>query len=422
VRQLKENGSCTGFYVLKKVVSNLKILLLNSLYDPIILGGAERSVQFLAEAIADQHEVVLVTLSREKRTSTTRQNGVLVYRVGIKNLYWPFHKDEQIKVVKPLWHLLDSFNPYMKQTIEKIIQIENPNIIHTNNLLGFSVSIWEATARHRTPLVHTIRDYYLLCPRSSMFRNNQICTKQCIECQFLSITRKRTSKHVNAVVANSKFIMDMHLKMGFFRRSSYQQVIYNAYTPPQSISPISETAPSLPLNLGYIGRLDQPKGIDWLLDFITSHQDLPVKLWVAGKSAEAHYEEHLTAKYQNASIEFLGYIKPAKFFEIIDLLIVPSLWHDPLPRTIYEAYAHGVPVIGSNRGGIPEIIKHGKTGEIFEPSIPDALSSVINRFIDAPSLIQQMRGNCLEEAKLFLPDTITTQYISLYQQLINNHP
>jgi glycosyltransferase involved in cell wall biosynthesis len=392
--------------------------MVNSLYDPIILGGAERSVQFLAEAIADQHEVVLVTLSREKRTSTTRQNGVLVYRVGIKNLYWPFHKDEQVKFVKPLWHLLDSFNPYMKQTIEKIIQIENPDIIHTNNLLGFSVSIWEATARHRIPLVHTLRDYYLLCPRSSMFRNNQICTKQCVECQFLSIARKRTSKHVNAVVANSKFIMDMHLNMEFFRRSTYQQVIYNAYAPPQSISPISETAPSLPLNLGYIGRLDQPKGIEWLLDFITSHQDLPVKLWVAGKSAEAHYEEHLTAEYQNASIEFLGYIKPEKFFEKIDLLIVPSLWHDPLPRTIYEAYAHGVPVIGSNRGGIPEIIKHGITGFTFDPADPESLYKILANLVDIPAMIQEMRANCLNAAKQFHPMVTKNEYLEIYNKVI----
>ena len=55
-------------------------------------------------------------------------------------------------------------------------------------------------------------------------------------------------------------------------------------------------------------------------------------------------------------IRWLGFVNQAQFFQEIDILVVPSIWHDTAPLVILEAYSHGIPVLGSNRGGIPELI------------------------------------------------------------------
>ncbi|MEM0061516.1 MAG: glycosyltransferase, partial [Fervidicoccaceae archaeon] len=59
--------------------------------------------------------------------------------------------------------------------------------------------------------------------------------------------------------------------------------------------------------------------------------------------------------------------KPEEFFEKVDVTIVPSIWYENLPGVVAESFAFGVPVIGSNIGGIPEMIVDGLNGMLFDP-------------------------------------------------------
>ena len=58
--------------------------------------------------------------------------------------------------------------------------------------------------------------------------------------------------------------------------------------------------------------------------------------------------------------------RPEKVFNQIGCLVVPSQWEEPFGRVVVESYGYGVPVIGSNCGGIPELIDDGVTGWIFK--------------------------------------------------------
>ena len=80
--------------------------------------------------------------------------------------------------------------------------------------------------------------------------------------------------------------------------------------------------------------------------------------------------------YESNAIRFLGRVDdPGRVLAEIDALVVPSVWEEPLSRTIFEAYGAGVPVIVSNRGGNPEAVDVGATGFVVDPEQPEAFGS-----------------------------------------------
>src|SRR5690606_6051821 len=116
---------------------------------------------------------------------------------------------------------------YTKELNEIFLEFM-PDIIHTNNLAGFSVSIWEYAKKKKVKTVHTLRDYYLQCPKTTKFNQGKICTKTCTSCKLLSIIKKRKSHSIDFVVGISNYILKDHLNEGFFENAT-TKVIYNGF-------------------------------------------------------------------------------------------------------------------------------------------------------------------------------------------------
>ena len=389
--------------------------MVNTLYTPNLFGGAERSVQSLAEALVTKgHEVTVVSTHARPKTQQGVVNGVKVYYVGLKNLYWPFGSS-QPEPLKPLWHAVDTYNPRMAGVIADILDAEQPDLGHTNNLAGFSVAVWRAARARSLPIVHTLRDYYLLCPRTSMFRNGTNCETQCRDCRSYSVIRRRESNKVNAVIGISDFILQKHLELGCFQDVAHRCTIYNSY---EGDEPATDRARGQRLKLGYIGRLVATKGVELVLDVLKNLFVSDVELYIAGEGDKI-YENYLKATYPFPAVHYLGFVKPESLFAKIDVLIVPSLWHEPMGRTIIEAYAHGIPVIGSSRGGIPEIVDEGETGFLFEPDQPKSLAGAVERFLQDPRLLATMRPNLRAKATIFLPGTVVDKHLDIYRSVLS---
>jgi glycosyltransferase involved in cell wall biosynthesis len=393
----------------------VKILLVSTRYAPNVVGGAERVVQSLAEAMVGAgHQVTVVSTAPQQGTRTDWVSGVKVYYVGLRNVYWPSWDKENPKVLKPLWHALDTYNIWMAREVARILETEEPDIMHTNTLGGFSTIIWQVAKQRSVPLVHTIHDYYLLCPRGIMFRNGENCKTLCPECRLYGLLRRRFSNQVDVVVGVSRFSLERHLEFGYFATTPNKRVIFNSYE-------VGATAPSLdtqytrflPVRFGYLGRLLPLKGLEELLESVRRLPEGSWSLDVAGRGY-ATYERYLQTKCTTSAIRFLGLVEPKAFFRQIDVLVVPSVWHDPLPTVIIEACAHGVPVIGSSRGGIPELIEEQNTGFLFDPDRPGDLRAKMQRYIDEPAMVDIMRSACLKKAEGFLTENILKQYLNVY--------
>ncbi len=387
----------------------MKVCIINTLYYPYSIGGAEKSVQFLTESLVDIGLNPFI-ISVGEQEGIHEVNGIKVYVISVENLYWPYQpKNFFRKHLNPLWLGIDIYNPLMGRKIGHILDLERPDIVHTNNLGSISVAAWSETNKRAIPLVHTIRDYYLMCARATMYHKDRECVTQCKICRVYAMARKHLSSLVDEVVGISNFILNRHVDAGFFPRAQLN-IIHNSYRTEEKRRITCNGS----LRLGYFGRILPSKGVELFIDAFLAWNHPNATLVIAG-NGNAEYLAKLQLKCLNKKVDFIKWAKPADFFSSIDVLVVPSLWHEPLGRTVFEAYAHGVPVIGSRRGGIPEIVEEGRTGVLFEPYEPQALVEVFQHVIShQEDWLGQMRINCLEKAKQFLPERIAREYVKVY--------
>jgi glycosyltransferase involved in cell wall biosynthesis len=379
-----------------------------------MIGGAEKSVQSLAETlVAMGFNVVVASLSQHD-SAFRKQRGVTVYDVPLKNVYWPFGNSKN-EISRLCWHLVDIYNPSMSRQVTKIVRRERPDIIHTHNLSGFSVSIWKLASKLNVPLLHTVRDYYLLCHLSTMYRNDSNCLRQCFRCRLFSHFKKYLSCLPNTVTGISQFILDRHLDSGFFPNVESIHVIPNGYG---GINRNIQRPRSKNLRLGYLGRISAEKGIETLLENVRQLNSRGCELHIGG-TGRSRYVSELKRQYRDR-VSFHGFVEPQDFFGMIDALIVPSLWNEPFGRTIIEAYYYGVPVIGSRRGGIRELIDEGKTGYLYDPNKSDSLMDVVAKFGDNQGIIMRMQDNCFAHSRKYTPENITAKYVRLYETMLGS--
>ena len=333
----------------------LKVLLLNASYPPNITAGAERVVQTLAEGLAaGGHKAVVVTTQPTGSSVQREINGVRIYYLPVRNIYRPFSAARPGQVRKLIWHAVDSYNPLMARAVGRIIDAEAPDVVNSHNLAGLSSASLGAGRDALFARVHTLHDQYLLCPKSVMFKNGVNCKVQCVDCHVLSRPRRTMTRHVDVVVGVSRFIIERHEQYGYFPNSE-KQIILNALTAEAVHAPIPRN-PSDPLRFGFLGQLRPTKGLHRLVDAFMSGCAADSELWIAGRGDD-QYEADLRARTGAInSIRWLGFVRPDEFLASIDVLVVPSLWNDTAPLVLIEAFNAGVPVIASDRGGIPEFI------------------------------------------------------------------
>jgi glycosyltransferase involved in cell wall biosynthesis len=307
----------------------MKIALVNDKYIHHEGGGAQESVRILAESlVARGHQVsVWATTYRpnQGRASEVHAN-VKVTFLPIANIYWPHGKRPNL--LKPLWHAIDAHNPVMARRVGQLLDEERPDILHTNILAGFSPAIWAEAFQRNIPVVHTMRDYYLTCPKGARFQNGAECVTTCTSCQLYSLPKRHATRHVDAFVSISAHLAGQHCVDAPIR-----EVIHNSYKAGGMLPPNTDDTGGL--KVGFLGRLFETKGIELLIDAV--RQTDSAHLFLAGNGPTG-YVEGLRQRAASRTT-FLGTVPPRALFEKIDVLAVPSLWHEPFGRVAIEALA-----------------------------------------------------------------------------------
>lgn len=362
----------------------MRILHVSSLYPPHIVGGCERSVEHLAEELVEMgHEVGAACIEREAQAPETR-NGVDVHRVAHNNDFWLEDWPEYGRSQRRMQKLRQQWNLKQAADFDRVFETFQPDIINTHSLLDVTTLIWGKAARRGIPVVHTICEYDLICGNAAMFKDGEPCAKIHTGCRVVNFSKAINQKHIAAVASVGTEILNVHMRHGYFHHipEELRRVIFYSCTVPGG-DPVERRKidrSGKPLTFGYIGRINTEKGVGTMVD---AFRQVGVGNWrcmVAGQAMDDSIER-FTAASEGLPIDFIGWATPKTFFEEIDVLIVPSFWAEPSPRTIYEAYAMGVPVIGAASGGIPELIGDDNHDWLFTPGNADELADRIRRVL-----------------------------------------
>lgn len=399
----------------------MNILFLSSLYTPHIGGGAEIILQRTAEGLARRGcRVSVLVTGPDAGLSEESLNRVRVYRAGLRNFYWHYTDQRHGRLLRLGWHLRDRYNAAMRDYVRQVIEREKPDLVVCHNLTGWSVSAWDEISAAGLPIVQVLHDFYLLCPSSTMFKNGRACQGQCGRCARFRRGHGQRSAQVASVVGVSRFMLETLQGQGYFQ-GARSDVVYNAspFTPPplKAVSLSAGHVKKTPLRFGYMGTLSEPKGLRWLIE---QFQQLPfdATLQIAG-SGQTEDETRFKALVRSPRIRFVGYQTPQAFYSQIDVAIVPSLWNEPFGMVAVEACAHGVPVIASRMGGLPEIIQDAFNGLLCSPDDPDALGMAMLKLHQQPELLARLTAQARSSvASLLNLDLMLDSYLSIFRQTL----
>ncbi|MCB0188584.1 MAG: glycosyltransferase family 4 protein, partial [Caldilineaceae bacterium] len=192
--------------------------------------------------------------------------------------------------------------------------------------------------------------------------------------------------------------------------------------------------PRTPLTLLFVGTLTEHKGVHTTIEALgqlTAEEQTQLHLTILG-SGHPHYEERLrrlaNTQGVEAQVTFHAPIPRAElpdFLGAYDVLLLPSIWEEPLARIMQEGLASGLVVVGAATGGTAEIIRHNENGLLFPPANPAALATQIRRLMADPTLGQRLATAGQQTAiKLFaLPrmvDDIERYLTGIYETTLSD--
>ncbi|QDX30593.1 glycosyltransferase family 4 protein [Dickeya poaceiphila] len=331
----------------------MKIMIINTLYHPHKVGGAEVSVQLLAETLAQRgHQVQVLCLTPDPQRSEQVINGVSVCYLPLANRYWPFDGQPRSCAQKICWHIKDYYNRDMRMAVMDEILAFSPDIVHTNNIAGFSVSVWSAAKACGVKILHTSRDYYLFHHNATLFSEGQNQDPDATAIRMMSVMKKRLSCLVDGYVGISQFICEMHRKAGFFP-NAHHSFIYNT-VPAVECAGESGTAGADNLRrIGFIGKLSPEKGFDDFCALARHYRNRSgYAFYAAGRVTE---DNPLVSEARQCGVTLLGFASPGEFMRQVDVVVLPVKWHEPFGRVVVESIFHGKVVLTNRMGGVGEL-------------------------------------------------------------------
>ena len=401
---------------------NLHVLLANNIYPPIMAGGAELIVQYVAEGLAAKgHQVTVVSTCGPEMEPypVENRNGVEIIRFFPKNLYWHFTRGDRPGYQKALWHLRDAWNTDAGKKFNAVIEERKPDILHTHLIDGMSAILWKRAREHNIPVVHTAHDYHLICPRSVMLtRSLKICTNPSMGCKVFRKWHLNTTQQVDIFCSPSKFLLEQHVSAGL--KAKRTAIVPNGVPLPPRVQ--KERNKNAPRRFLFISRLTAEKGCQLVLDAIKLlPQQLPFELCVAGKGVfEPVFREAAAA---DPRIRVLGYIsgeEKTSIFRSSDCLVFPSLWYEAYGLVAAEAAAYGMGVIGSRIGAIPEIVTDGVNGILFEPGNAGELAAAMRRVIAEEGLAERLAAGGQSLVERSTVNAMVEGYLRQYETAMSS--
>lgn len=402
----------------------MKIMIVNAYYYPEIIGGAENSVKKLAEGLVRYNNSVTVMCTGMK-DSEEIINGVRIVRFKPQNTGRGIPGEHKSRLRNYIRLYQDIWNEFNYPQIDKIIEKYKPEVIHTNGLYNISPIVWKIAKRKGIPVVHTLRDYSILCPLVvyNCGGKKRGCKHYFPLCAIQNSVNKVSTRMVDYVTAPSAVTLNTVLGKGFFSHVN-SSVVSNAteFNFQKSIISLEKKGKRQKgdkIQFVYLGGLTESKGVLWLLEAFATLDSDQVDLFIAGKGPLEHLVVDYSKKYTHISYcGFLNEKEVASLLDRSDVLLCPSLWQEPFGRVVLDAYMHGLPVIANNSGALPELVHNRKTGILIDNCNRDSLKEAVLYFVEQPEDIYLMGRSGIDELAKYSIDNQITAFTNIYNTLV----
>lgn len=400
----------------------MKVLLINNFHYR--KGGSETVYFNTAELLKiNGHEVRF--FSFDDIEAEHDGNEILISRAGTK--------------LRSLFSYFD--NRVAAKRLNELLNEFKPDVAHVHLIWGgMSSSILPVLKKHHVHIVHTAHDYRLICPAYT-FRNGkgEICEKckdgryshclvgRCAKGNLLNSfvmacemyfrqAFRNPAKYLDGIIFVSEFARRIHIDSNP-SFSKVRNIVLHNFTDVEYRPKAYRGNYFL-----YMGRISAEKGVATLVDAFSTRLDW--KLKIVGDGPERAGIEDVVRRRGLPNIEFLGYRTGSELKELLlksSFVVVPSEWYENNPMSIIEAFANAKPVIGSNIGGIPELVSISGAGLLFDPF---DVQSLIGALCTAASLSdKQYDALCCKAVTFANTDSSSQEYVGklmeFYSQVID---
>ena len=397
----------------------MKIVKVIHGYPMLYNAGSEVYSQTICHGLAKQgHEVHVFT----REEDSFRPDGAIrqvtdadVPDITIHLVNNPRHKDR---------YRLNIIDIRFAELLDKI----KPNIVHIGHLNHLSTSlVFEAKKRH-IPIVYTLHDYWLMCPRGQFMQmhsddlwaacdgqEDTKCANQCYARYFSGSDNEymedlkywthwvtRRMAHIQTVVDQ----VDLFISPAQYLKNRYEEdfnlpknkSIYLDYGFDRSRMKERKRDKNEAFTYGYIGTHIPAKGIHHLIQaFGQLKGNAKLRIWGRDRGQDSRSLRAIAKslpKDKQESIEWMPEYKNqnivAEVFNKTDVIVTPSIWVENSPLVIHEAQQVKVPVITADAGGMGEYVKHNVNGLLYEHRNINDLAKQMQTLLDDPKLAERL--------------------------------
>ncbi|HEU0128339.1 MAG TPA: glycosyltransferase, partial [Pseudonocardiaceae bacterium] len=368
--------------------------------------------QALAQGLADRHTVQVFTrredpfspgfdVSREFDPADPR---ILLHLVNVPDGRDRYRRDG------------------LDQRFAEVLDDFQPHIVHVGHLNHLSTSLLEQASLRDIPIVFTLHDYWLMCPRGQFLQmhpkdpadvwaacpgqDDRTCAERCYARYFSGAADeheddvahwtgwvRRRMDHVREMAGLiDRFVAPSRTLMERFKTDfgvPADRIVHRDYGFDVAALRGRDRRPEAEFVFGYIGTHIPAKGIHHLIEaFGGVRGPARLRIWGRPRGANTEALQALAAalpgdaaqrvewrpEYRNADIV-------RQVFDHVDAIVVPSIWMENSPLVIHEALQARVPVVTADAGGMRELVRDGENGVLFAHRDPAALRDAMQRLV-----------------------------------------
>ena len=274
-----------------------------------------------------------------------------------------------------------------------------------NTLNLVSPSVYYATFACHVPVAQTVHNFRLLCPGATFFRDGHVC-EECLSKGLVCAVKHKCYRGSRVQTLACVISAWVHRLIGTYKKLNYicltdfnkdkllqlkQIKKEKVFVKPNFVEEAKEVVPydKRKDQFIYVGRLEEIKGIDILLEaWKLMGTDAP-ELLMCGKGPLEDWAKEFIKKNELSNVKLLGFVQNDEVRKMIGeskALILPTQVYEGFPMTIAESYACGTPVIGSDLGNTGSLIENGVSGYKFEPDSSKELAEAVKK-IESSDLV-----------------------------------